>query len=90
MEVNYPVDVVVAAAKKKKKNFVMGSDEVFGRDNSSSNIYSHNIRVSTVAVKEIVEVEESILVSPRVADAASTQQCSSLFAQKGWSFAFFL
>ena len=80
MEVNYPVDVVVAAAKKKKKNFVMGSDEVFGRHNSNSN--SNNNRVSTVAVKE-VEVEESILVSPRVADAASIQQCSSLFAQKG-------
>jgi hypothetical protein len=83
VEVNYPVDVVVAAAKKKKKNFVMGSDEVFGRDNSNSNSSNNNnIRVSTVAVKE-VEVEESILVSPRVADAASIQQCSSLFAQKG-------
>ena len=84
MEVNYPVDVVVAAAKKKKKNFVMGSDEMFGRDNSNSNSNNNNnnIRVSTVAVKE-VEVEESILVSPRVADAASIQQCSSLFAQKG-------
>eukprot|EP00258_Populus_trichocarpa_P000951 XP_002299507.3 uncharacterized protein LOC7479288 isoform X1 [Populus trichocarpa] len=79
VEVNYPVDVVVAAAKKKKKNFVMGSDEVFGRHNSNSN--NNNNRVSTVAVKE-VEVEESILVSPRVADAASIQQCSSLFAQK--------
>jgi len=80
VEVNYPVDVVVAAAKKKKKNFVMGSDEVFGRHNSNSN--NNNNRVSTVAAKE-VEVEESILVSPRVADAASIQQCSSLFAQKG-------
>ncbi|KAJ6701784.1 F22C12.19 [Salix koriyanagi] len=84
VEVNYPVDVVVAAEKKKKKrkNFVMGSDEVFGSDNCNSNIYSNNIRVSTVAVKEIVEVEESILVSSRVADAASIQQCSSLFAHK--------
>ncbi|XP_011022608.1 PREDICTED: uncharacterized protein LOC105124328 isoform X3 [Populus euphratica] len=84
VELNYPVDVVIsaaAAAKKKKKNksFVMGSDEVFGRDNNNDN--NDNIRVSTLVGKEVVEVEESILVNPRAA-AASIQHCSSLFAQK--------
>lgn len=85
MELNYPVDVVVsaAAAVKKNKSFVMGSDEVFGRDNNND-----NIRVSTLVGKEVVEVEESILVNPR-APAASIQHCSSLFAQKGLSFTLF-
>ncbi|XP_024453503.2 uncharacterized protein LOC7497809 isoform X2 [Populus trichocarpa] len=82
VELNYPVDVVVsaaAAAAKKNKSFVMGSDEVFGRDNNNDN--NDNIRVSTLVGKEVVEVEESILVNPRAA-AASIQHCSSLFAQK--------
>uniref|UniRef100_A0A6M2FAW6 Uncharacterized protein n=1 Tax=Populus davidiana TaxID=266767 RepID=A0A6M2FAW6_9ROSI len=78
VELNYPVDVVVsaAAAAKKNKSFVMGSDEVFSRDNNND-----NIRVSTLVGKEVDEVEESILVNPRAA-AASIQHCSSLFAQK--------
>ncbi|XP_034887872.1 uncharacterized protein [Populus alba] len=78
VELNYPVDVVVsaAAAVKKNKSFVMGSDEVFGRDNNND-----NTRVSKLVGKEVVEVEESILVNPRAA-AASIQHCSSLFAQK--------
>jgi hypothetical protein len=90
VELNYPVDVVVsaaaAAAAKKNKSFVMGSDEVFGRDNNNDN--NDNIRVSTLVGKEVVEVEESILVNPRAA-AASIQHCSSLFAQKGLSFTLF-
>ncbi|KAG6782830.1 hypothetical protein POTOM_012250 [Populus tomentosa] len=78
VELNYPVDVVVsaAAAVKKNKSFVMGSDEVFGRDNNND-----NTGVSKLVGKEVVEVEESILVNPRAA-AASIQHCSSLFAQK--------
>jgi hypothetical protein len=89
VELNYPVDVVVsaaAAAAKKNKSFVMGSDEVFDRDNNNDN--NDNIRVSTLVGKEVVEVEESILVNPRAA-AASIQHCSSLFAQKGLSFTLF-
>ncbi|CAK7335615.1 unnamed protein product [Dovyalis caffra] len=80
-EENYPVNVVVAAAKKKN-NLVMGSDELFGRDDDEDSNNNNIIRVSTVVVKEAVEVEESIFVSPRAASAASIQQCSSLFAQK--------
>jgi hypothetical protein len=86
VELNYPVDVVVSAAAKKNKSFVMGSDEVFGRDNNNDN--NDNIRVSTLVGKEVVEVEESILVNPRAA-AVSIQHCSSLFAQKGLSFTLF-
>jgi hypothetical protein len=70
VELNYPVDVVVsaaAAAAKKNKSFVMGSDEVFGRDNNNDN--NDNIRVSTLVGKEVVEVEESILFKPRAAAA---------------------
>ncbi|KAG5228302.1 UPF0706 protein [Salix suchowensis] len=74
VEVNYPVVLLLRRRRRKRKGRIF--------DNCNSNIYSNNIRVSTVAVKEIVEVEESILVSSRVADAASIQQCSSLFAHK--------